>query len=454
MTLIPQSPVVRLVASRSRRAARPSLALSLGRACFAVALFLAPAAARADEPVVPPAPRSSVEVTAPPGTPTIAEPDTGGPVAAGALRPARSAAEAAAAGPATSEAPTPVAALTVKSSPDLPGWMKSLSVGGGAIVWYYQPADVPGAKNNIDLFFANLLLDGNFGNVGLHIEPRFRDTKLRPFFTGTTWVQEVYASVKLASNLVIKAGKEYSHFGLFWDNSFYGNVQVYDGLKLDPDYGLSLEGAVNPDGASGVRYYGQFFVVDGQTNVSLQGRDTISIPGARRRNQAILRVEPFVKPSGATVLTGGLSGEFLQADLPIGKKNVFRGAVDATVGIRGWSLWLEYIYQNGQTVTDFPIAGTPATDVTPAVAGRASSHNHYALAGTQYTWRALTVRYNVSTGRYNDLSISEWMHVPALAVAVGDNVTVLGEYVDWRRYAPGGHTLLDRSVNVTLNGHF
>jgi hypothetical protein len=37
---------------------------------------------------------------------------------------------------------------------------------------------------------------------------------------------------------------------------------------------------------------------------------------------------------------------------------------------------------------------------------------------------------------------------------VGDNLTVLGEYVNWRRYAPSGDTLIDRSFNVTLNGHF
>jgi hypothetical protein len=95
-----------------------------------------------------------------------------------------------------------------------------------------------------------------------------------------------------------------------------------------------------------------------------------------------------------------------------------------------------------------------ATATSAAVAGRASSHNHYGLVGTQYTWRQLTVRYNASTGRYSDVAVSEWMQVPAVAVAVGDNLTVLGEYVDWRRYAPTGTTVVDRSVDVTLNGHF
>jgi hypothetical protein len=264
----------------------------------------------------------------------------------------------------------------------------------------------------------------------------------------------------LAPGTVIKAGKAYSHFGLFWDNSFYGNVQVYDGLKLDPDYGLSLEGGLRTDEPSGLRYYAQYFLVDGQTNVSLAGRDTISVPNAagysRRRNQTILRLEPFVTAGEHTTITAGASGEFLQAALPgpVGTKNVVRAAGDLSIAYRNASAWAEYIYQNGQTVTDFPISGTPATDTMPAGPGRASAHNHYLLVGGQYRYQTVTVRYNVSNGRYSDLSIDEWMHVPAVAVAVGDNLTVLGEYVNWRRYTPTGSSLVDRSVNVTLNGHF
>jgi hypothetical protein len=90
----------------------------------------------------------------------------------------------------------------------------------------------------------------------------------------------------------------------------------------------------------------------------------------------------------------------------------------------------------------------------PATPGQASAHNHYGLVGGQYTVQKVTLRYNVSTGRYSDVSTSEWLHVPALAVAVGDNLTVLGEFVDWRRYTPAGHSIVDRSVDITLNGHF
>jgi hypothetical protein len=351
---------------------------------------------------------------------------------------------------------TPEATLSTAPAQPIPSWLKSLSIGGGVILWYYAPVDIPGVKSNVDLFFANLLLDGKFGAFGLHVEPRFRDSRLRDFFPGPVWAQEAYASATLAPSTVLKAGKEYSHFGLFWDNSFYGNVQVYDGLKLDPDYGLSLEGALRPDDRAGLRYWAQYFVVDGHTNVSLDGRDTISIPGAHRRNETILRVEPFYNATEHATVTGGLSGAFLQADLgpTVGTKDVYRAAVDASLAIRRWSIWAEYTRQNGQSVTDFPIAGTAATATAPAVAGQASSHNNYALAGTQIGLGKLTLRYNVSTGRYEDLKISEWMHVPAVAYSVGDNFTVLAEYVDWRRYAPGATSIVDHSLDVTLAGHF
>jgi hypothetical protein len=39
-------------------------------------------------------------------------------------------------------------------------------------------------------------------------------------------------------------------------------------------------------------------------------------------------------------------------------------------------------------------------------------------------------------------------------VAAGDNLTVLGGYVNWKRYAPTQTTVVDQSFKLTLNGHF
>jgi hypothetical protein len=176
-----------------------------------------------------------------------------------------------------------------------------VKLGGGAILYYYQPTKE--GRGNVSVFFANLLLDAQWKSFGLHIEPRFRDTKLRPFFDGPAWLQEAYASFSL-SPVTVKVGKAYKRSpGLFWDNSFFGNVQVYDGLKLDPNYGVSVEGSIGEK--FGLDFAAQYFVVDGLTNVSLQGRDTFSTPGARRRHTKAARLEPWLKLGAAVELRAG-----------------------------------------------------------------------------------------------------------------------------------------------------
>jgi hypothetical protein len=333
--------------------------------------------------------------------------------------------------------------------------MRNVTLGGGVLLWYYQPVNVQGAENNVSIFFANIVLDGKWGIFGLHLEPRFRDTKLRPFFDGPVWLQEAYASIDLGDAAVLKIGKTYSHLGLFWDNSFYGNVQVYDGLKLDPDYGLSLDGALGKkEDTVGLGWWAQYFVTDGGTNVSLPGRDTISIPGAHRRNQVILRAEPRFHFGPATIALGA-SGEFFQAaDLPgIGTQDVWRGSGDAKLTVGNLGVWGELTHQDGRSVTAFPIAGAAATATSAAVPGQSSSKVDYALAGAECTVGPVTARYNVSWGNYSDVSVYEWLHVPAIGVSISPNLSVLGELVLWQRYSPAGTSLVDRSFNVTVKAH-
>ena len=150
----------------------------------------------------------------------------------------------------------------------------------------------------------------------------------------------------------------------------------------------------------------------------------------------------------------GLSGSYLQADLPIGKHNVYRSALDATLSSGGLSLWGEFLHQDGLTVTHFPIAGTPAIATTPAVPGASSAKNDYVLAGAQYSNDRITVRYNFSLGAYRDQSVNERLHVPAIQVNANENVSLLTEFVFWDRNTPAGKTWLDRSLNVTLYAHF
>jgi hypothetical protein len=339
------------------------------------------------------------------------------------------------------------------------------------MLWYYQPI-VPrqaGVENNVSVFWAHLLVDGKWGAFGMHLEPRFRDTPLRsipatvngvPLVTYTqadrAWLQEAYASADLDPiKAQLKLGKEYSHFGYFWDNSFWGNVQVYDGLKLDPDYGASLEGEIGKsDERFSLGWWAQYFIVDGRTNVSLAGRDTLSVPGAHRRNQTVVRLEPRLN-IGETKIAVGISGEYLQADIPsIGDQNVWRGALDATVTFGGLKVLGEIQHQDGRHVTDFPFPSTAA--------GPGSSKSiDYGQVGGEYTLGPVTARYYLSLGSYNDAplaagvtaTVRERLHVPALGFAVSPNVYLLGELVFWSHDTPAGSALYDRSFNLTVFVH-
>ena len=398
------------------------------------------------------------QTAAPAPAPAPAAPAVPAPPAPASPAPVANQAKAPAAAPPPAPPPTsePTTATPIEAGPKtltaaaLPPWLHNLSVGGGVILYLYQPT-ISGGKNNLDVFFANLLLDGKWGNWGLHLEPRFRDTKLRPFFDGPVWLQEAYASASF-DPVTIKVGKAYKKLGLFWDNSFYGNIQVYDGLKLDPNYGVSVEGSLGQ--RLGAEFSAQYFVVDGRSNVSLQGRDTLSVPGARRRNAFVGRLQPFFKFDQETngTIAVGVSAEHFTADLPTGKDGVTRFAVEAKGTYEHAGIWGEFLLQRGKHVTDFPVAGDPTA--TPPVAGQASGKNRYFEVGGEYTYWRLTARYNVSFAKYSDVGVSEVMHVPALGVKLHDNVSLLGEYVIWKRDSAGVKSDVDKSLNVTLSGHF
>src|SRR5262245_22983361 len=159
---------------------------------------------------------------------------------------------------------------------------------GGAWLFWYQPFNVPGEKPFLRMHLAHLNFDGSIGDFGLFFNANVRDTRMREFYEGPAWIEEGYFYYKNPF-VIVKLGKVYSRFGLFWENSFYGNVHFYDGLKLDPNYGVSLEGSVGAEKGFRLGYYGQYFITDGRTNGSYLRRDTISIPGARKRHMVIAR---------------------------------------------------------------------------------------------------------------------------------------------------------------------
>lgn len=349
-------------------------------------------------------------------------------------------------GPGVEPAPAPKPLLELPKPAKPAGgsedWTRRLSIGGGLAVYYYQPTNGWDAQY---LLYTNLRFDARWGRMALHLESRLTNEKLRSYFDSLAWIQEGYLSVD-AGPLVLKAGKVYKQLGMFWDGTFYGNIQVYEGLKLDPNSGLSLEGTFGK--AWGARAWAQFFFVDGHTNASLLARDTISIPEARRRNTALLRLQPFVQLAPEARLEVGFSGEHFEADLPTGENEVWRWAIDTKLTWHGLGFWGEVLHQTGQHVTSFPYPGDSPTT------GRASADNTYLLAGAEYKIAPLTLRYNLSVARYSDVWVQEVLHLPGVELAFNDNSSFYAEYASWRRFAREGTSVYDASLNLTWLAHF
>jgi hypothetical protein len=367
-------------------------------------------------------------------------------------------------------------------------------------------------KPVFDVWRAGIVLDAKLERFGLHIEFRARDRPLR-WMPVNSWLEEVYGSADLITPdspdgpLVLKVGKAYAQFGKFWDNSFYGNIHLRDGLKLVPNWGLSFEGTLGAGKPMGLKYFAQYFVVDGQTSTANTNRDTISIlgadgkpNGARKRNDIILRAEPSWTLSPLVNVKLGGSFEFFTADNPdtfspaatmakspvrdqdnTGK--VVRYGVDVTAQLAWFGVWGEYSRQKGRHTNAFPFAprfDNPATMENEARNGTGSDDVTYWLAGANLTYERYTLQYNFSAGIYRDIlrvasttpdqhgTHKEWIHNPSVSVKLTDQVRLVLEFPFWLRspiadiapadprktLKPGKTEVNEQQVLATLHGKF
>ena len=63
-------------------------------------------------------------------------------------------------------------------------------------------------------------------------------------------------------------------------------------------------------------------------------------------------------------------------------------------------------------------------------------------------------RYSLSVARYGELGVREMLHLPGASVIFHEHGQVYVEYAIWDRAAPEGHTVVDRSFNLTVMGYF
>lgn len=323
---------------------------------------------------------------------------------------------------------------------------------GGVAVYYYQPTN---GWDPLFFIYSNLKATARWRGLGIYFEPRLSSEKMRPYYDSLAWMQQGYVFFEQGP-LRLEVGKMYKRVGLAWDGSFYGNIQVYEGLKFDPNVGATGQARFGEE--TGVELSAQYFVLDGHLNASLTGRDTVSIPDARRRNIVAGRVAPFFRLSKSARLDVGISGEAFTADLPAtatadaAENSVQRAAVDVKLAAGPFGIWGEYLHQWGANVNAYPLPGDPTA--SPPVLPQVSADNTYLLAGCEYTFWQLTARYNVSYARYADVDVTEVLHLPGIGWAFHEHATALFEYAYWDKKTPAGASQYDRSVNLTLMAYF
>ena len=310
--------------------------------------------------------------------------------------------------------------------------------GGDVYLFQYVPVGISGLSPRFELYAFSALVDGQKGPWGFHADYRFRTTKLRSFYPGVTWLQQGYVRYRTPWGEV-RAGSFYRRVGLAWDGSFFGNIQYFDGLKLDPEFGVGFEGSHDLAGRLGAEYSLQYFSTDSGINGSLPGRDFVSEPGAHAKNDVTMRFAPVWHFSKETSLT--LGGSFAQGAIDRdGGPNNTRAQVAAD-GTLQFGPLLTYGEVLRQTVTGVVVL--PPQDAT------------YVLGGVRWARGRYQPRFNFSQGNYHGLNgRRENILQPGITVRLADNLSFIYEFDFWRRITETETTALDRSLNFVLLYHF
>jgi hypothetical protein len=294
-------------------------------------------------------------------------------------------------------------------------------------------------------FDPEMALD-NGAKVGAHIDARARDgdASFRPFYESNLWLWEAYGWVDVC-DIKIKAGKIWRRFGLDWDGSWYGNVAYFDGWKLDPDWGASVEHTCHFSNGMTMPTFVQAFFAQDKVNGSLVGADAESDEHASERESVVLRAVPtWTSEKLGTFAVGGSwqAGKINHHDRS--DNTVTAGAVDASWSKSGFKAFAEWIQTIGER--------NSANYVT----GGGSSSSKIGEIGGSYTYKWATLKANVSHGEYDNPGGSQVLYLVGVDFAVLKNVTFTCEYVRWDTKAQHGspRAFFEDGFSFVINWHF
>jgi opacity protein-like surface antigen len=327
------------------------------------------------------------------------------------------------------------------------GESATASLSGGIYLFQYLPTDnVDQSKFEVYAFVANVDVLTSDNMFGLHVQTRIRDTKLRDFFFSNIWFQEAYAFVRLPLG-EIRAGKIYRNVGIFWDDSFFGNVHYFNGLKLNPDFGVALAGSpVDLHDNITMGYSLQYFANNDHVDGSLPGRDVESDADAHQRHTLTARLQPTVQISKTVALSVGVSGLYGRIRRSVGPDfslNQLAGDITLTAG--PVNAFVELLRQSGERNDGNHPFGRTGYD-----------NSTYVLGGLHWNFsHNLTARINYSSARYDGTSATEYELVPGVVFQASKNIGLIVEYDYWQTKPDTGPlTIIDRSVNIVIHCSF
>jgi hypothetical protein len=341
-------------------------------------------------------------------------------------------------------------------------WKKQhdLPITVGAYNWYHVnnggPAPSgygePGLRDTYFWYLATdpylTLSNAVVQGVGADVEARFRESsdKFRSYFYNAhAWVYQGYGYVDTPIGR-FKAGQIRQRFGLDWDDTWWGDVQYFDGFKLNTGYGLSSENTWHEDDSRfKLDSFVQYFAREADISGSKVGANPESVPGAQERNVGDIRLVPTWQLSHDSSLALGISG--LAGEI----RNVMPGSGDTSQ--LAWAADATYTWQRfkvfGEVDRSFGV-------LNPAryVSGGPSDHITDPLAGVEYKYGPATFRLAWSAGFDANPSGHQYLWVPGITQALTKNTTFYVEYVNWQvTNKLGERSPLENGFQLVLNWH-
>jgi hypothetical protein len=296
---------------------------------------------------------------------------------------------------------------SVKTDSDLPKFRAE------AVLHDYEPVSER-HERSAEFFYGALSAEWARDDFAARAEVRGRDGRFRPYYEGSVWLEEGWASLATPIGAV-RVGKLERDFGL-QDESFIGTLFTANGVTRNPDWGAGVAGekrfGFDTLGWS-ARYYGQNDHVawedDGrgvESDTQRVLRDGLEARVFYLVNKGLWSLRPAISVASSALDERDGPASFRRTD----------AALDLTATLGPIALLLEGFTRSGERC----VPGAPCRlGYDDATAG---------LVGFRAEFPSVTYRYLYSVWRYRGAEATEQLHLPGVVWAPRKGLAATIEY--------------------------